>query len=163
MALSLERLRSTLDYNRKTGVFTYKIARGSKKKGVIAGTTSKGGYREIGIDGKKYRAHRLAWFYVTGNWPVMLIDHRDCDPSNNAFDNLREANYRQSSGNRRAMKKGTSGFKGATFHSGVGKYQSQLKYAGKNHYLGLFETPEEANAAYAAKAECLFQEFARAA
>ncbi len=163
MALTLERLRGLLAYDRDTGVFTFNVARGSRKKGTVAGSVAKDGYRSLSIDGKKYRAHRLAWFYVTGNWPVLLIDHRDCNPSNNAFDNLREANHSQSSGNRRAMKKGTSGFKGATFHAGVGRWQAQLKFGGKNHYLGLHETPEQANLAYAAKAECLWQDFARAA
>ena len=50
-------------------------------------------YQRITIGGYDYYAHRLAWFYVYGEWPVNELDHIDEDKENNAIDNLREATH----------------------------------------------------------------------
>lgn len=163
MSLTLDRLKHILSYDLDTGIFTYRVTRGARRAGTRAGSADRQGYRRICIDGKEYRENRLAWLYVTGGWPEKgMVDHRDCDVANNVFSNLREATGSQNAANRRPAKKG-SGFKGATFHRGVGRWQAQLKTNGKNHYLGLFDTPQAANAAYAAKATAVWNEFARAA
>lgn len=104
-------------------------------------------------------AHRLAWFYTTGQWP-QIIDHIDVNPLNNSFRNLREALPWQNNANTRYR---GSLLKGVTFHKKTGKYQAQIKKGGKSYYLGLFSSVGEANAAYAGAAKILFGEFARAA
>lgn len=100
----------------------------------------------IGIDGKRYLAHRLAWFYVTGYWPE-LIDHVDGNRSNNAWSNLREANKLINQQNRHNESSfNETGLLGA-FRVG-GRFKSSIRYGGKSHHLGYFDTAEQAHAAY---------------
>jgi hypothetical protein len=47
-----------------------------------------GGYRYIDIDGKTYRADKIAWFFVHGKWPTD-VEHLDGDLTNNQLKNLR--------------------------------------------------------------------------
>ena len=70
------------------------------RAGDVAGTLAVDRYRKITIKRKKYRAHQLAWLYMTGEWCPLLIDHRDGDPSNNRWGNLRRATVSQSNANR---------------------------------------------------------------
>lgn len=46
------------------------------------------GYRSIDIEGSKYLAHRLAWLYMTGEWPEYLIRHKNEKNDDNSWDNL---------------------------------------------------------------------------
>ena len=93
---------------------------------------------------------------MTGRWPIEA-DHRDLDPSNDRWDNLREATSSQNKGNARRWRNNQLGVKGVWFHKQKGKFTSQC---GHKH-LGLFATAGEAYAAYLAAAEAKFGEFAR--
>ncbi|UGO56005.1 putative HNH endonuclease [Escherichia phage JLBYU40] len=89
--ITQDRLKELLDYDPLTGVFRWKVSRGRVSKGSIAGTevwVSDNYIRlEIRIDGKRYKAHQLAFLYVYGYIPEE-IDHKDRNPLNNAIDNL---------------------------------------------------------------------------
>lgn len=63
-------LKNRFDYNKDTGVFTFKVFAGSKRPGDIAGCVTSKGYRHISIDKKAYKAHRLAWMYIYGKFPI---------------------------------------------------------------------------------------------
>ena len=67
---------------------------GHAHKGDIAGrihySNAKNPYRKIGINGREYRAHRIAWVLIYGKWPAGLIDHINHDGLNNHPDNLRD-------------------------------------------------------------------------
>ena len=95
-ALDHKELHHLLEYNQSTGEWTWKNPPGRKmKRGDIAGSIKWGlaaptGYNVIRLKGEDYRSGRLAWFYVTGEWPVHTIDHIDRDSLNDAFDNLRD-------------------------------------------------------------------------
>lgn len=98
---------------------------------------------------------------MTGDWPANLVDHIDMNKSNNAWSNLRDATKSQNGKNSRAKRTNKFGLKGVCK---VGnRYQAQIGCDGVKHHLGLFGTPEEAHAAYAAAAKELHGEFARAA
>jgi len=164
--LTHERLLALLHYDPETGVWRWRITLGSHgHAGSEAGYIKRGShgphYRYIGVNGESYLAHRLAWLYMTGSWPIGHIDHRDCDGLNNRWANLREATHSQNAGNKARFKNNTSGFKGVTFNKGCQKFQAQIHFNRKLIYLGLYDTPEAAAAAYAAAAKQQFGEFAR--
>lgn len=81
------------------------------------------GYVLISFDGEQYLAHRLAWFYVTGEMPPMFIDHINGKPDDNRFENLREATPQQNGFNRGMPKNNKSGAKGCEWRRDRGKYR----------------------------------------
>jgi hypothetical protein len=158
-----ERLREVLHYDAETGEFRWIVAAGPRAKiGAIAGSFDKNGYRVIRIDGRAYKAHRLARFYITGAWPPAQIDHADLDKTNNRFSNLREATGSQNQWNQRAYSNNKSGLKGVSWDKQHSKWLAQIKVYGKVRHLGRFTTPEAAHAAYVAAAAEHFSEFSRA-
>ena len=99
---------------------------------------------------------------MTGDWPKDQIDHRDGDPLNDAFDNLREATNAENCRNRSVKVTNRLGIKGVS--KAVGKrhgYQTAICVDGKKKYLGYFKTPELAKAAYDAAAARVHGAFAR--
>jgi hypothetical protein len=101
--LTAERLRELLDYDPETGRFIWRKDHPTAKHikaGSVAGTKNGRGYWVIGVAGAKYVAHRLAWLYVTGEWPAHLVDHENGDRLDNRFANLREATDSQNNFNR---------------------------------------------------------------
>jgi hypothetical protein len=159
--ISQERLKQVLHYDNSTGLFTWLRGRPGCRAGSPAGSSrDPAGYIRIMIDRHGYLAHRLAWLYMTGEWPEMYIDHKDTNRSNNCWSNLRKATNAENQYNSVAHKNNQSGFKGAS-KSGK-RWSSKLVHDGERHYLGRFDTAEEAHAAYADNAEIINGEFARA-
>jgi hypothetical protein len=117
------------------------------KKGDVAGTF-KDGYRRISLDYTLHYAHRLIWLYHYGVAPNGMLDHIDMNRSNNRIENLREVTPTQNSMNRLKNKSNKSGFKGVSFHEKTKKWRASCAVNGKQKYLGLYDLPEEAYAAY---------------
>jgi len=90
--LTHKRLLELLHYDPETGIFTWKIDRRGRfgKIGDIAGSDGPQGYKQLKIEGRQYRAHRTAWFYMTGKWPEQEIDHINRIKYDNRFCNLRD-------------------------------------------------------------------------
>jgi hypothetical protein len=160
-ALTHERLLSVLHYDPATGRFTWLVQISNISAGSEAGSDHGNGYIEIGLDGTSHFAHRLAWFYMTGEWPSGQIDHRDLDRSNNRWRNLRPATHGQNVHNSGPRKNNSHGFKGAFFSKKARKWGAQIMFRRQKYSLGYFDTPQEAHAAYAQKAIELHGEFAR--
>lgn len=160
--LTVDRLRELLDYDPETGVFVWRVDKGRSKKGKAAGYIDRRGYRKITIDGAVYAAHRLAWFYVHGEWPGEL-DHINLNKVDNRIDNLREATRTQNYANRPALRISASGVKGVSWHKKTGKWVAQISASHRKYHLGLFETKGEAAKAYEEAARRHFGEFARVA
>ena len=145
---SVERVRELLDYDPETGLFTWKVNRGSAKVSCVAGSKNSKGYLLIEIDRKKCQAHRLAWLFCYGSWPKNMIDHVNGDRTDNRVNNLREATVDQNLQNlHKAYKTSSTGLLGVCKHA-CGKFQANIRIPGKRLYLGLFNTPEEAHRAY---------------
>lgn len=155
-------LRSILHYDPVTGIFRWAMDRSQTfRKGMVAGGVNPFGYRLIKIDGRSYMEHRLAWLWMTGSWPEHQIDHSNMVKSDNRWANLREATKSQNLANTRPRSNKT-GLRGVTVDR-YGKWISQIQFNKKKICIGLFDTPEEAHAAYVKKQKELFGEFARAA
>jgi hypothetical protein len=149
-------IRNFLRYEPETGEFFWLRTVGKMNAGASAGGWNHG-YRRIGFEGTSYLAHRLAWYFMTGEWAETLIDHRDLDTRNNRWSNLRSANHSLNGAN--CVGRGRFS-KGVSLHR-CGRFQAQIKAFGKNYYLGLYTTEEAAAAEYTAMAIKLFGEFAR--
>ena len=155
-----ERVREAFDYDPETGIFVWKKKIGRKVVvGKVAGSLSKVlGYVLIGMDGSSYGAHRLAWLYMTGEWPA-ITDHINGVKSDNRFANLRSCNSAENNRNRPIRKDNRAGFKGVKACRN-GTYQASITHNRERHYLGTFRTPEEAHSAYCEAAKRMCGEFA---
>jgi hypothetical protein len=152
MALTHARLTELLHYDPATGIFTWRVSRGGvARAGSEAGWINSGGYVEIKIDDRSYKAHRLAWFYMNAAMPALEVDHENRKRDDNVWTNLREATDEQNRRNSGIPRNNTSGVIGVTWHKpskkwcaqiGVGKTQVR-----KTINLGYFADIEAAAAA----------------
>lgn len=162
-SITLERLRSLVSYDPETGDFASVASRGGIRHSASLGHVEENGYRRLMIDGRRYLAHRLAWFFVTGEWPAEGVDHKNGDRDDNRWANLRLATASQNQANRRKPRGYSCPLKGAHWNRFRSVWQSYIRVQGRSLYLGRFDTPEAAHAAYAAAATLHFGEYARAA
>ena len=154
-------LKELLHYDPETGTFTWKVSRSSRHRaGDIAGCTTQAGYKSIGILGKEYLAHRLAWLYVHGEFPKDKIDHRNGVKSDNWIDNIRVATKSQNGMNRGSQNGSFSKFKGVGWHKGARKWRAYIQSDGIPVHLGLFTDEVAAARAYNEAAIRLHGEFA---
>lgn len=158
--ISHKKLKTLLDYDAVSGLFTWKSTRcGRALAGNVAGTDSGQGYTRIGVGGRFYKAHHLAWFYIHAVWPTQ-IDHIDLDKSNNAISNLREANNSQNKMNSPVYSSSTTGFKGVT-KMPSGSWLVRVGHNKKRITVGTFKTLEHAVVARDIYARRLHGEFFR--
>lgn len=164
-ALVHEELLRILHYDPNTGVFAWKVKTGKggcHPIGTVVGTVvirANRQYLQIRIKKRTHYAHRLAYFYVVGQWPDVQIDHRDTNGLNNAWDNLRDATPSQNGANAVRPCSNTTGFKGVTRKRQ--NFQARIKVMRKMITLGTRSTPEEAHRLYADAARTYFGEYAR--
>ena len=159
--ISQGELKEVLEYNPDTGLFTWIKSNGLRVKvGSVAGTRDGNGYRRVTINRQRYMEHRLAYLYMTGNFPKNEIDHINHIQDDNRWVNLRAATASQNCGNVRKYKTNTSGYKGVYKQKRSDKWYSQISYNKKLIYIGTYSTPEEASEAYKKKSIELNGEFA---
>jgi hypothetical protein len=152
--VSHTRLKEALHYEPVTGVWTRLTG---KHAGKPVGSITKKGYRQIVVDGQLYLSARLAWFYMTGEWPSRLVDHKRPGAKFRADDrwgNLRLATVGQNNANRLSKV-----LKGVTRRPS-GRFVARMGH-GNCTTLGTFDTAEEAHAAYVAEANKRYGEFAQ--
>ena len=148
--ITQELLKERLHYDKDTGVFTWTDSKlnSNKMRGKKAGTLSKVGYVSIGltIETKThlYSAHRLAWFYVYGEFPKLQLDHINHDRLDNRISNLREVTNKENQRNVSMRKDNTSGYSGVWFNKVRKKYQAGIRVNYRRIHLGCFEKIEDA-------------------
>jgi hypothetical protein len=147
--LTQDQLKSLLMYDPATGMFTWRVSRPTKiKPGDVAGNVTPKGYVSVGVKGKIYRAHRLAWLYVYGRWPNNEIDHINRIRNDNRIANLREADRSVNTQNTNLQRNNTSGFRGVDWHKHRNAWRARISVNGKMKNLGYYLTREDAAAAY---------------
>lgn len=147
--LSLTVLRALLHYEPTTGHFTWLTSEGGVTIGSVAGNVNSNGYLVVGINGAKYRQHRLAWFYHHGVWPVGTVDHLDCNRVNNRIDNLRDVSQAVNMQNqRKASKASQSGVLGAYWSERRHGFMASVTVNKKQKRRGPYKTLERAALAY---------------
>lgn len=147
--LTAQRLRQLLDYDLQSGTFTWKVARGRQRAGAIANFVNHHGYVEICIDGRSYRAHRLAWLYVFGHWPTGDLDHANGIKNDNRLNNLREVTHMVNMQNViKPRSHNRSGLLGVCLCKRDNRWIASIGVAGKVKRLGRFDTAELAHEAY---------------
>ena len=151
-----------LTYNIITGVLTWKVNKSNVKAGTKAGYLKKTGYLYLSINKQECAAHRVAWLLVTKKdpWPYE-VDHRNNEPKDNYFTNLRKATPRQNSANRQKGKNNTSGHKSITYqsHQTSNPWVVCIHQQNKSHYVGSFPTLKMAIEARDKKGKELYGDF----
>lgn len=149
-ALSQEELRAMLRYDPQIGEFVW-LVKPSKRlpSGAIAGGLNAEGYRVIRLCGRLYKAHRLAWLYVHGEWPAMCIDHINGVRDDNRIANLRCVTHGENMQNQRRAHANNKTGKLGVAPDGI-KFLSRIRVGGRSQFVGSFATAEEASTAYIA-------------
>lgn len=164
--LTFQRLHEVLRYNPATGIWHWRVTLSNRaRRGEEAGGKVGRGDIHIRIDGKYYKAHRLAWFYVSGRWPPDQIDHEDLDRSHNWWDNIRLADNSQNNANRRVRPDSKTGVKNVSYYPQKSKANPYVAFGQRNQkkvWVGAFPTLEMAARAAFEHAQREYGEFARA-
>ena len=133
-------LKELLIYDPNTGIFTWTSKAFRRVRYKIAGSVGKP-YIYIRIDGISYAAHRLAFFYMTGEWPTSLVDHRNRIPTDNSWDNLRIISFSGNMENQKIRR-------GYYLDKRDNRYYAEISVRKKKQFLGGFDSAEEAHLCY---------------
>lgn len=147
--ITLSELKAFVTYNPDTGVFTRNI-RPTNGRGYIGEPVGvpHNGYLRCHINKSHVFAHRLAWLWMTGEWPISQIDHINGIRSDNRWCNLRSADAFTNNHNRtKANKNNRSGFLGVKILPN-NMYQARIRVNKKLITLGNATTAEEAHKLY---------------
>jgi hypothetical protein len=127
--------------------------------GTKAGSPRPSGHLYVSVASVSYAVHKIIWKMVTGQ-DVPELDHRNTNPSDNRWDNLRPATRRQNTYNKKCYKNSRTGFKGVRPSArNPARFSASIKYLGRRIRLGTYDTAEAAHAARCAKARELHGEF----
>lgn len=145
--VSPQRIRAYLDYDPATGKLTFREQRNKAMKvGARAGSMrSNRLFREIKIDGHRFREDRVVWAWITGRWPRPGYDvrHVNNNLSDSSQANLKEELVLRS---RPRGKSNPSGYVGV--YEVNGRFAARIRSGRADTTLGTFDTPEEASEVY---------------
>jgi hypothetical protein len=145
--LTIDEARRRLAYDPDTGRLTWKACHDSTRIGTEAKSLDVAGYVQVNVAGTMLKGHRLAWFLHYGEWPDGHIDHINGIRNDNRIANLRVVtNAINCQNKRKALPKSKTGVLGVVK---VGqRFQANIHHNRKKHYLGTYDTPEQAHAVY---------------
>ena len=148
-SLTRDDLVALLRYDENSGDFYWLASGPGRKMDAPAGADNGQGYIHIGIRGFSYRAHRLAFLYMTGAWPSDQVDHVNGIRPDNKWSNLRNISGKDNTHNQRLPHKHNStGFLGVK--PSRSRFTATINLDGKRKHLGVFKTAEKAHEAYLA-------------
>ncbi|EMC4142370.1 HNH endonuclease signature motif containing protein [Cronobacter sakazakii] len=150
--ISIEYLKEALEYTPDSGVIRWKQrpknhfktdnswrATNANFAGKVAGARDNDGYFRIGIDGRLYRSHRVAWALHYGYWPENEIDHISGDRGDNRIDNLRTVTSAANNKNLRLYSTNKTGVPGVGWYKARGKWRAKINVSGKVKHIGYFD------------------------
>lgn len=159
-SITKDYLNSILEYDPNTGFFMRKIKRGKGPAGVPISTSEPNRYIFIMAGRKQFLAHRLAWFWVHGEWPPLPLDHINGDRSDNRIANLRLATPSDNSCNSRPRHRLRSKYRGV-YPTKDHRWRVRITKNGKRHDFGSYSTDQEAFQAREAVLHSIHGEFSR--
>jgi len=144
--ITLSELKERYTYNPTTGVFTLNYYFRGMQPGTTAGSYNSHGYLEVSINKKRELIHRLAFLWMTGDYPKepYQVDHINGNRSDNSWSNLRLATKEENTRNRKVLSNHSTGVKGVTKRSDRNKFRAGIKEGNYFKHLGDFDTIEEA-------------------
>ena len=143
-----EFVRSVMHYDPETGQFTWTKRLSIRVTvGAIVGSLTSDGYRSTRLFGKAYRLHRLAFLYMTGEWPKDTVDHINRIKSDNRWCNLRPATLGENQQNCSIQSNNVSGCTGVFRNAKTNKWLARITINHKTIKLGDFSRKEDATAA----------------
>jgi len=144
--LLYERLHELLKYNPETGEWVRKLyVNSNSQAGCVAGCIAPDGYRRIAIDGKRYKASRLAFLYMEGYFPEHEVDHINRVRHDDRWINLREATRRCNMKNCSVRKNSKSGITGVCWDKINNKWRVRIiDLDEKEDFVGRFKSKREA-------------------
>ena len=146
--LTQKEVKKYLDYNPDTGIFKWKISIGVAKPNKIAGHKNTFNYIEIRIKGKSYKAHRLVWLYMYGEFPKKFIDHINRKKDDNRICNLRDADAKLNSNNRllpKSKNKTITGIQGIYYDKRCRRYMVRICRSSFGQYADINEAKKVRN------------------
>lgn len=163
--LTADRLRQLIEYHPDTGLAYWRVGVNLSGPGGLASKPEWRGTEKvhirIKIDGQYYTMGRIAFLYMTGEFPKNYADHKDRDKHNNRWKNLRDATPSQNAANSPAGRRKRDGLpKGVTRVLSRNTYEARICCRGNTELIGEYLTPEDAGRAYARRARELHGEFA---
>lgn len=132
--LTHDRLKELVHYCPTSGRFTRLQCLQKSLLGKEAGWIYNG-YIYLRVDSKTYKAHRLAHFYMTGNWPAGCIDHINGDRADNRWTNIRVVSYRENAENQPLYRNNTSGVSGVKYKKSANRWEVYIGNTPR-HYIG---------------------------
>ena len=107
------------------------------RKGKVAGSVNKRGYKIICVDYVMYKAHRLVFLYHHG-WLPDQVDHANGNKSDNRVENLRAADNSKNGMNRGMLRNNTSGAKGVFWDKTHKKWRVAIRFGSVLQSFGRF-------------------------
>lgn len=140
-------LMSLVHYDPETGLLTWKTARKKCRVGDAVGNLDSKGYLRCMLLGVEYRVHRLIWFYMTGEWPPVEIDHKNRVRTDNRWNNLRLATAGEQRQNQGIRSDSETGFRGVGYLPAKNKWLARIAINNTRKSLGWHDTIIDAVAA----------------
>lgn len=161
--LSTDFLKECLDYDSLTGNFIWKVRPRSHFKadwshrswnlrwsGTVAGWKDRTShskdeyYWKISVNSVNYKAHRLAWVFITGEWPENVIDHINGNTLDNRSINIRSASDWDNATNQKRRKDNKSGVTGVGWQKAICKWYANGRINNDLQHLGFYTDKFEA-------------------